>query len=293
MATGQSLLHPNPLQLRRPTLSGNAWQTRHTARLQTTFATGQEVPAVHTSFQHGLTRRKLLTHCTAQLVTQYSLQVPGARSETAFRNGSLNGSTDKSLTPPTRVKATGRVIAVGDIHGDMRKWIRCLELAGVLTSHGGRPVWVGGDTVVVQLGDVLDRGDNEIAVVLMLRDLDRQAREQGGAVYMLNGNHESLNVCGNFRYVTRGAFTESAIAAGLREDSLKIWDNLLKSRLKLYAPGGPMARELAKNPTVLIVNDTLFVHGGVLPAHGTKQLFSARCYTLHCLPGLRYVTSWE
>jgi len=29
-----------------------------------------------------------------------------------------------------------------------------------------------------------------------------------------------------------------------------------------------MARELAKNPTVLIVNDTLFAHGGVLKRHG-------------------------
>ena len=35
--------------------------------------------------------------------------------------------------------------------------------------------------------------------MLLLRELDRQARLQGGAVYMLNGNHESLNVCGDFR----------------------------------------------------------------------------------------------
>ena len=38
--------------------------------------------------------------------------------------------------------------------------------------------------------------------VLLLRELDRQARLQGGAVYMLNGNHESLNVCGDFRWLT-------------------------------------------------------------------------------------------
>ena len=36
----------------------------------------------------------------------------------------------------------------------------------------------------------------------------------------------------------------------------------------LYSPGGGMARELAKNPTVLLVNDILFAHGGVLPPHG-------------------------
>jgi hypothetical protein len=28
-----------------------------------------------------------------------------------------------------------------------------------------------------------------------------------------------------------------------------------------------MALELAKNPTVLIVNDTVFAHGGLLPLH--------------------------
>ena len=34
---------------------------------------------------------------------------------------------------------------------------------------------------------------------MLLRELDRQARLEGGAVYMLNGNHESLNVAGDFR----------------------------------------------------------------------------------------------
>jgi hypothetical protein len=38
-------------------------------------------------------------------------------------------------------------------------------------------------------------------IVRVLRDLDKQARKHGGAVYMLNGNHESLNVCGDFRCV--------------------------------------------------------------------------------------------
>lgn len=36
-------------------------------------------------------------------------------------------------------------------------------------------------------------------ILRLLRDLDVQARKAGGAVYMLNGNHESLNVCGDFR----------------------------------------------------------------------------------------------
>jgi len=54
---------------------------------------------------------------------------------------------------------------VGDIHGDLRKAISSLEAARVLQEVGGQVRWAGGDTVVVQLGDVLDRGDSEIGQI--------------------------------------------------------------------------------------------------------------------------------
>lgn len=168
---------------------------------------------------------------------------------------------------PTYVRATGRIIAIGDIHGDMRKAISSLEAARVLEEIAGQVRWAGGDTVVVQLGDVLDRGDSEIGVIMLLRELHKQAQLEGGAVYMLNGNHESLNVSGNFRYATPGGMRESALAAGLRGEDLLSVEKHKQARHLMYTPGGPMARELAKNPTVLIVNDTLFAHGGVLKRH--------------------------
>ena len=54
--------------------------------------------------------------------------------------------------------------AVGDIHGDIQKTVTSLKVAGCLEvdPRTDRPLWCGGDTVVVQLGDVLDRGDCEI-----------------------------------------------------------------------------------------------------------------------------------
>lgn len=44
-------------------------------------------------------------------------------------------------------------------------------------------------------------------ILNLLRFLDTEARKQGGAVYMLNGNHESLNICGDFRCAARAAST--------------------------------------------------------------------------------------
>eukprot|EP01023_Acetabularia_acetabulum_P001893 TRINITY_DN10751_c0_g2_i1.p2 TRINITY_DN10751_c0_g2~~TRINITY_DN10751_c0_g2_i1.p2 ORF type:complete len:416 (+),score=82.05 TRINITY_DN10751_c0_g2_i1:262-1509(+) len=175
--------------------------------------------------------------------------------------------------PRLRVKANGRVVAIGDLHGDMEKTENALKIAKLVQfQNNGVPKWIGGDTVVVQVGDVLDRGDREIEILLLLQELDRQARLEGGAVYMLNGNHESLNVCGDFRYVTQGAMIESARYAGCRDGDEFEWTNQIRARVFLFAPGGPIARDLAKNPTILIVNDTLFVHGGLLPQHVTYGL---------------------
>ena len=99
-------------------------------------------------------------------------------------------------------------------------------------------------------------------------------------MYVLNGNHEILNVSGDFRYVTAGAFQESA-RFGRRLEELfgdsdppagdvegeDAWEAALRTRVGLFSPGGPLAQQFARNSTVLVVNDTVFAHGGLLPAH--------------------------
>jgi len=71
------------------------------------------------------------------------------------------------------------------------------------------------------------------------------------------------------RYVTPGAFIEAAEEFGIpREVAVRNWDGCIQARAALFLPGGRIARELARNPTVLVVNDTAFAHGGLLPTHG-------------------------
>lgn len=114
---------------------------------------------------------------------------------------SNHNNNSPSHTHNARPPPPPNIRAVGDIHGDLNKAVSSLQLAGVLgRDEEGRALWTGADTTLVQLGDVLDRGDCEIGVLLLLRELDRQARLEQGAVWMLNGNHESLNVAGDFRW---------------------------------------------------------------------------------------------
>ena len=157
---------------------------------------------------------------------------------------------------PLRLAAPGRVVAIGDVHGDVEALASTLEACGLV--DGGRR-WVGGDATLVQLGDVLDRGDREAECWALLADLSRAARAGGGQVVRLLGNHEVMNVCGiAANYVHPAART----AFGPDRDAA-------------WAPGGALARELADECyAAVLVGDTCFVHAH-LPADATPESLAA------------------
>jgi hypothetical protein len=74
---------------------------------------------------------------------------------------------------------------------------------------------------------------------------------------------------------------ESALVAGLRGADAENKHFQVQARAQLFSPGQPMALDLAKNPTALVVNRTLFAHGGVLPEHGEQVYLLWRYATLH------------
>jgi len=56
-----------------------------------------------------------------------------------------------------------------------------------------RSRWIGGELVVVQTGDILDRGDDEQAILDLLFRIEAEAKAAGGALVLLLGNHELMN----------------------------------------------------------------------------------------------------
>ena len=80
-----------------------------------------------------------------------------------------------------------RIVAVGDVHGEIDGFDSVLRAARLIDEAGR---WVGGDATLVQTGDVTDRGPRVRAVMDRLRSLELQAPAQGGRVIALLGNHE-------------------------------------------------------------------------------------------------------
>jgi hypothetical protein len=167
--------------------------------------------------------------------------------------------------PPRPIHARGRVIAVGDLHGDLAAGRRALRLAKVIDEHDR---WIGGHSVVVQTGDILDRGNEERALAEWLDRLAEQAKAAGGALYQVQGNHEVMNVAADFRYVTEAGFSAFAgYSQGPVPSRGHEVPGQQRGRLNAFLPGGPWADRLAAHPLVLQVNDSVFVHGGLLPQH--------------------------
>jgi len=86
-----------------------------------------------------------------------------------------------------------RIVAVGDIHGDYDNFIKILKHPDIkiIDEHLH---WIAGKTHLVQIGDVMDRGDKAKDIFDLIMDLEKQAEEAGGKVHMLIGNHEELNI---------------------------------------------------------------------------------------------------
>ena len=76
---------------------------------------------------------------------------------------------------------------MGDVHGELDALREILRHAGIL---GDQNQWVGGSTIVVQTGDVIDRGPDSVGVYKLLEKLQLEAPRTGGAVVRLLGNHE-------------------------------------------------------------------------------------------------------
>ncbi len=193
-----------------------------------------------------------------------------SRSDEPVQGGlkaaSIRAPNPEPADPPLRFPAAKRIAAIGDVHGDLDATRKALRLAGAIDRDDR---WSGGDLVLVQTGDQLDRGDDERAILELFERLVEEAEAAGGAFHVLNGNHELMNAQGDLRYVTPRGFADFAVVTGLDTEARGIatLPRSKRHRAAAFRPGGPYARLLARRNTVVVIGESVFVHGGVLPEH--------------------------
>ena len=194
------------------------------------------------------------------------------------------------MEEPEQATGERRIVAIGDLHGDHDAFRAIVEAAGLVDGNGA---WIGGYSILVQTGDVPDRGPDTLLILRDLMRLQGEAALAGGAVIPLIGNHEAMNVVGDLRYLHEGEYaafrTENSerarrqfyrdnqdlierayrrMQADLSEDQIRrLWlRNTPLGGAELmdaFGPEGEIGQWLARNRAVALIDGTLFAHGGV------------------------------
>ncbi|KFG46650.1 Ser/Thr phosphatase family protein [Toxoplasma gondii p89] len=138
-----------------------------------------------------------------------------------------------------------RILAVGDLHGDIGNTMLLLYGAGVVDEDGN---WIAGDTLLIQTGDVVDRGPDGKRIYDYFASLSAQATEQGGKIIQLLGNHDVMNICGDFRYAHP---SETIEFGGALE------------RRRQFMDGGHYGNMLRSFPLSIKANGVIFSHAGI------------------------------
>ena len=147
-----------------------------------------------------------------------------------------------------------RVVAIGDVHGDPGSLVHVLQMAHLLDVNEH---WVGGTTTFVQTGDTTDRGPDSHGVLVLLRRLQAEATAAGGRVIPLLGNHEVMNMQGDWRYVS------PADKEGYGGE---------EARKAAFSVSGEDGKWLRTLDAVTQVGDTVFCHGGVTSQWAAKGI---------------------
>jgi hypothetical protein len=153
--------------------------------------------------------------------------------------------------------AAERIVVIGDLHGDIKRLKTILIDAEVINDS---LEWVANPphTMVVQIGDQVDSANrdpnfkdwevlDDVQMIHFTNSLDNIAKTRGGRFISLIGNHELMNVIGNFSYVSAKSNDEH--------------------RYRNFMPKGTLSPIIGNRQLVLKIGQLFFCHAGIKKLH--------------------------
>jgi len=177
-----------------------------------------------------------------------------------------------------------RIVAVGDVHGNADGLISILQAAGIIDA---KQRWIGGNTILVQTGDIFDRGDHAHQAMDLMMRLEGEARRAGGRVEALLGNHEIVMFVGDYRDVSPATYASFADAKSEARRT-RAYDDIVKAARKrgdasvpardawmtahppgfieyvaTLTPRAKYGRWLRTHKAIVTINNNAFMHAGI------------------------------
>jgi hypothetical protein len=161
-----------------------------------------------------------------------------------------------------------KIIAIGDIHGDYYIFIKMLKISHIINDE---LEWIGKDTYVVQIGDILDgkRPDvsfekkyleepGELKIINLILKLDSEAVKQGGKFVSILGNHD---ICSYYFY-KNDKYNKAYVKKSDIQEYRKVYNI---SRSDFFYPGKGQGAIIFGNtrPLLYQLGKFLFCHGSL------------------------------
>jgi hypothetical protein len=184
---------------------------------------------------------------------------------------SAGASRDWTKYPPiVQLDTSEDVFAIGDPHADPERLLKVLAAAHLIDASVPNIVkWSGGKSVLVITGDLIDKGPNSIAVIMLLRRLESDAADHGGRVIITMGNHEAeflAQLCGD---TSKQNKTNRSCKTNEFSKELQDWGSNPKEVASCIDDIGQF---LCGLPIAARVNDWFFSHAGNTQSRTIQQL---------------------
>ncbi|MBC8028431.1 MAG: metallophosphoesterase [Steroidobacteraceae bacterium] len=147
------------------------------------------------------------------------------------------------------------LFVIADTHGEFAILAQMLQRHRVVDATLR---WSYGRGHLVVLGDVFDRGPHHTEILWLLYKLEAEAAKAGGGVHLLLGNHETMVMMGDLRYLNR-KYVDTARVLGVNYH-------------ELFDARSVLGQWLRSRPTVLRINRQLFLHAGISRALVERKL---------------------
>ena len=160
---------------------------------------------------------------------------------------------------PAQLHGFDRLVALSDVHGMYAHTRALLQAAGLIDKQTH---WAGGHTLLVVVGDSIDKGPQSLEILALWIRLEHEAPKQGGQVMVLLGNHEAA-LLADPEHDTK----LKTLEAELEPLDLRAAD-LVGGDSENSIAGLPLARYrsfLRHLPVAARIGDWLFCHAGWVP----------------------------
>jgi hypothetical protein len=174
-----------------------------------------------------------------------TIAVPGVGALPAFR---VKLREPAASDPDAVVLKRGvPLFVMADTHGEFEIAVELLQRQRVIDS---RLRWAFGTGHLAVLGDVFDRGAHQTEILWLLYQLEAEAARAGGGMHLVLGNHETMALAGDERYLNPKYLQVSGVLKAPSYAAL--WDsNTL------------LGKWLRTKPVVLRIGEYLCLHGGI------------------------------